>query len=65
MTTLTAETAGAKNASLSLKLKAKSGFSSESTYQVSALQWAAITAICEETEQAKDFMAAMSKRIIP
>ena len=40
-----------KNATLKLRLKAKSGYNCEANYRVSANQWAAIIVICEETRE--------------
>lgn len=36
-----------KNAKVILRLRAKSGFTSQADYEVSPNQWAAILAICE------------------
>lgn len=43
-----------RNAKLSLRLKAKSGFNSQADYDVSPNQWSAIMAICEGNRAALD-----------
>lgn len=54
MDILSMKEADTKAASLKLHLKAKSGYSCSASYPaVSPLQWAAICAICDESENGK------------
>lgn len=64
MTALTDETIRAKDASLRLILRRETGFRSTMDCTVSALQWAAINAICEETDEAKVFLDDLAERIL-
>lgn len=65
MITLTEETIREKDAKLTMRLATKRGMRSQSECQISPLQWAAITAICVETDEANAFMNAMAERLIP
>ena len=51
MSVLDLSKADNKDAKLTLKLRAKSGFTSHGDYQVSPNQWSEITAICEDGKQ--------------
>lgn len=58
MTVIDLSKTNEKNADLSLKLRADSGYSSDATgYRVSANQWSAIIAICEDGEMGQALIA--------
>lgn len=62
--TLTHECIREKNAKLTMRLATNSGMRSQVDGRVSALQWAAIQAIVDETMEGRSFMETMAARII-
>lgn len=49
-----------KNATLTMKLKAKSGYSSDETHKVSPEQWAEIQFICADGPEREKMRAAVN-----